>query len=91
MTLWYLVPFPVPLRRGVRESSNAYLTVLEAQSQLHDGKGTGDGTPPSPAKELGRRVLDAGEGAHRISPQLFCLAGGGVGGTVSCWLGTLRG
>lgn len=25
MTLWYLVPFPVPLRRGVKASFNAYL------------------------------------------------------------------
>lgn len=48
----------------MRESSNAYRTVLETESQLHGGKGTRDGTPPPPRKELGRRVLGSGEGGH---------------------------
>lgn len=76
----------------MRESSNAYRTVLETESQLHGGKGTRDGTPPPPqerAWEEGTGIW--GGGPHRMSPLLFCLAGGCVGGTVSYWLGTLWG
>lgn len=47
------------------------------------GKELGTGQPQERA---GGGGTGSWEGPHRVSPQLFCLAGGTVGGMVSSWL-----